>query len=77
MDENLPSEAAHDNQPFSSGFFVPVDEQVSLRRDAIQIQQIPSGTSTSVTLQLIAEDKILQAHPVRKDTFFICLYLLN
>lgn len=73
MDENLPSEAAHDNQPFSSTFFVPIDEPVSMRRDAIQIQQISLGTG--LCLQLIAEDKILQAHPVRKIMCLVEEYL--
>lgn len=73
MDENLPSENANDSQPFTSNFFVPIDEKVSNRRDAIQIQQI---SSTPLTLQLIAESRILQAHPVPSHHLcFYCTYL--
>lgn len=61
MDEVLPSENANDSQPFSSTFFVPLGERPSPRRDAIQLQQV---STQPVTLQLIAEDLVLQAHAV-------------
>lgn len=63
MDENLPSENANDSHPFSSTYFVKLDEKVSGRRDAIQLQQI---SLAPINLQVIAEDKILKAHQVIK-----------
>lgn len=64
MDENLPSENVSDAHPFSSTFFVPLEEKPSSRHDAIQMQQV---SVSPVVLQLIAEEKVLQAHPVRQQ----------
>lgn len=66
MDDNLPSENANDSQPFSSSFFVPFEEKVSTRADAIQLHQI---SVNPIVLSIIAEDKVLQAHPGQNNLF--------
>lgn len=74
MNDNLPSENANDSRPFTSNFFVPMDEKVSNRLDAIQIQQI---SSNPINLRVIAEDKILQAHPGHNNLFEAILLLVD
>jgi len=74
MNDNLPSENANDSRPFTSNFFVSLDEKVSNRRDAIQIQQI---SINPINLRVIAEDKILQAHPGHNNLFETILLLVD
>jgi hypothetical protein len=74
MNDNLPSENANDSRPFTSNFFVSIEEKISNRRDAIQIQQI---SSNPINLHLIAEDKILEAHPGHNNLFEAILLLVD
>ena len=74
MNYNLPSENANDPRPFTSTYFVAPEEKVSNRRDAIQIQQT---SSNPINLRVIAEDKILQAHPGHNNLFEAILLLVD
>ena len=74
MNDNLPSENANDSQPFTSNFFVLPEEKVSNRCDAIQLQQM---SSNPIILRVIAEDKILQAHPGHNNLFEAILLLVD
>ncbi len=74
MNDNLPSENVNETRPFTSNFFVAIDEKISNRRDAIQIQQM---SLNPINLRLIAEDKILQAHPGHNNLFEAILLLVD
>lgn len=74
MNENLPSENANDPRPFTSNFFVSTEEKISNRADAIQLHQT---SSNPINLRLIAEDKILQAHPGQNNLFESILLLID
>lgn len=74
MNDNLPSENANDSRPFTSNFFVFFDEKVSNRPDAIQIHQ---NSLNPINLRIIAEDKILQAHPGYNNLFEAILLLVD
>lgn len=75
MNDNLPSENANDPCPFTSNYFVSPEEKVSNRHDAIQIQQFSS--SHPINLRVIAEDKILQAHPGHNNLFEAILLFVD
>lgn len=74
MNDNLPSENANDSRPFTSSFFVSTEEKISNRPDAIQLHQI---SSNPINLQVVAEDKILQAHPGHSNLFEAILLLVD
>ena len=74
MNDNLPSENLNDPHPFTSNFFVSIEEKIGSRADAIQLHQT---SSNPINLCVIAEDKILQAHPGHNNLFEAILLLVD